>query len=74
MGRLLLVVVLVGLGLWALRASARGPGGIDLAQQRAEEAPQRVTYIPIVPYVPRSNRTGSTRGPRVGGGGPSSGK
>ena len=73
MGRILLFLFLGGLGVWAYTASASGPRAIPL-EARAAQTPQRVTYVPIVPYIPPSNRTGSARGPRVGGGGPSYGK
>ena len=74
MGRILLFAFLGGLGLWAYTAAARGPSATDLSKAPRVESVERVRYIPIIPYVPPSNRTGSTRGPRVGGGGPSSGK
>ena len=73
MGRILLFLFLGGLGVWAYSAAARGPRAADLERTRRVQ-PERVVYVPIVPYVPPSNRTGSTRGPRVGGGGFSSGK
>jgi hypothetical protein len=73
MGRILLFLFLGGLGVWAYASAARGPGARELDRQRRAQ-PERVVYVPIVPYVPPSNRTGSTRGPRVGGGGFSSGK
>ena len=74
MGRIFLLGFLGVLGFWAYTAAARGPSAKDLSKPPVAEAPDRVRYVPIVPYVPPSNRTGSTRGPRVGGGGPSFGK
>ena len=75
MGRIFLFVVLGGLGAWAYTSAARGPTARPIADMAVDE-PERVTFTPILPYVPPppSNRTGSTRGPRVGGGGPSFGK
>ena len=73
MGRILLFVFLGGLGVWAYSSASSGPRAVAL-DARAAQNPQRVTYVPIVPYIPPSNRTGSARGPRVGGGGFSSGK
>ncbi|MEO0557348.1 MAG: hypothetical protein AAF170_04100 [Bacteroidota bacterium] len=74
MGRILLLVILGGLGAWAYTSAARGPSARPIADMTLRQ-PERVTFVPIRPYVPPpSNRTGSTRGPRVGGGGPSFGK
>lgn len=75
MGRILLFVFLGGLGLWAYTAAASGPRARGMGDYAAV-TPERVSFVPIPVYVPppRSNRTGSTNGPRVGGGGFSSGK
>lgn len=75
MGRILLFVFLGGLGLWAYTTAAAGPKALPLGNY-ANLKPERVTYVPIPVYVPPpvSNRTGSTNGPSVGGGGFSSGK
>ena len=74
MARIFLLLVLGGLGAWAYVSASRGPSARSISNMTMEE-PERVTFRPIIPYVPPpSNRTGSTRGPRVGGGGPSSGK
>ncbi|OZC03920.1 hypothetical protein [Rubricoccus marinus] len=76
MGRILLLVFLGGLGAWAASSAAKGPSAVRLANAATSAArPTRAYYVPIyVPPPPRSNRTGSTSGPRVGGGGPSFGK
>ena len=75
MGRILLLVVLGGLGIWAYSAASAGPSARSLSSY-SQTKPERVSFIPIPVYVPPpvSNRTGSTNGPRVGGGGFSSGK
>ncbi|MEM1056256.1 MAG: hypothetical protein AAGI52_12085 [Bacteroidota bacterium] len=75
MGRILLFAFLIGLGLWAYRSASAGPTALPLTTY-ADSQPERVRFVPIPVYVPppRSNRTGSTNGPRVGGGGFSSGK
>lgn len=73
MGRILLLVILGGLGVWAYAAAANGPEARRLSET-ARQRPTRTYYQPIYVPPPPSNRTGSTRGPRVGGGGPSSGK
>ena len=73
MGRILLLIVLGGLGVWAFTASANGPDARRLTTGVVEK-PKRTFYQPIYVPPPPSNRTGSTRGPRVGGGGPSFGK
>ena len=72
MGRTLLFLFLGGMAVWAFAASARGPQAQDLGRERRVQ-PERVVFVPI-PVIPPSNRTGSARGPRVGGGGFSSGK
>ncbi len=75
MGRILLLVFLGGLGFWAMQSAARGPSAVQFSDSRTVgERPTRAYYVPIYVPPPRSNRTGSTRGPRVGGGGPSFGK
>lgn len=73
MGRILLLILLGGLGAWAFTASANGPDARSLARGVSQK-PVRTFYKPIYIPPPPSNRTGSTRGPRVGGGGPSFGK
>lgn len=74
MGRLLLLLFLGGIGVWAYSAASSGPDAIRLSEN-ARQRPVRTYYTPIyVPPPPSSNRTGSTSGPRVGGGGPSFGK
>ena len=73
MGRILLFLFLGGLGVWAYTASASGPSARPLGDHVAA-TPERVTFVPIPVYIPPSNRSGSTRGPRVSGGGPSFGK
>ena len=74
MGRILLFVVLGGLGVWAYARASSGPPARALSDY-ANVQPERVSFVPIPVYVPPpSNRTGSTNGPRVGGGGFSSGK
>jgi hypothetical protein len=75
MGRILLFVFLGGLGLWAFRTASAGPNARALSDYAVQQ-PERVRFIPIPVYVPPppSNRTGSTNGPRVSGGGSSFGK
>ena len=73
MGRIFLLLLLGGLGAWAFTASANGPDARALTMGMVQK-PKRMFYQPIYVPPPPSNRTGSTRGPRVGGGGPSFGK
>ncbi|MEL6617178.1 MAG: hypothetical protein AAFQ43_15660 [Bacteroidota bacterium] len=73
MGRILLFLFLGGLGVWAYSSASSGPAALPLSES-ARQRPTRVYYAPIYVPPPPSNRTGSTRGPRVGGGGPSFGK
>ena len=75
MGRILLFVILGGLGAWAYARASAGPKAMPLTTY-ADVKPERVSFIPIPVYVPPppSNRPGSTSGPRVSGGGPSFGK
>ena len=71
--RLVFLLLLLALGGWAFVASANGPPGRTITTARPE-APATERRIYRAPYVPPSNRTGSAYGPRVGGGGPRSGK
>lgn len=76
MGRILLFVFLGGLGLWAYRSASAGPTARPLSDRYVTAEPERVRFVPIPVYIPPppSNRTGSTNGPRVSGGGSSFGK
>lgn len=73
MGRILLLLLFGGLGAWAAQSAASGPSAVRLSEN-TRQRPTRTFYQPIYVPPPPSNRTGSTSGPRVGGGGPSSGK
>ncbi len=69
MGRIIYIGILAAVGLWAYSASAAGSGVTKLSDFAAT-----MPHPPDIVLAPPSNRSGSTRGPVIIGGGPSSGK
>jgi hypothetical protein len=73
MGRVLLLVFFAALGLWAVRA-AQTPDAMAMDRFRTTTPTPVFTSPPPGSGGAVSNRTGSTRGPIIIGGGPGSGK